>query len=131
MTDHEGVEKKDFNLQDFRKGSPDAFRIFFLQFYAEFFSFADLLLHDKPSAKNVTSAALFLLWAKHADFDSESNIKAFLYSSIRDSSLDYLRHLQANPTARGYAAEAPSTGSLPDGILQEIRDFADSFGTGI
>ncbi len=131
MTDHEGVDKRDFNLQDFREGSPDAFRIFFLQFYAEFVSFADLLLRDRSSAKNLTSAALFLLWAKHADFDSERNIKAFLYSSIRDSCLDYLRRLQENPGARGDIPGISYPNSLPGGILREIRDFTDRLDAGI
>lgn len=127
MANHEGVDKKNFDVQDLRKGSPDAFRIFFLAHYAEFFSFADLLLHDKPSSKKVTSAAFFMLWAKHADFDSEKNIKAFLYNTIRDNCLNYLRHLQNHPGAGEQAPETRSIGSLPDGVLQDILAFADHF----
>jgi DNA-directed RNA polymerase specialized sigma24 family protein len=127
MSDHKGVDKKDFDLQDLRKGSPDAFRLFFLQYYAEFFSFADLLLRDQPSSKNVTSAAFFMLWAKHGDFDGEKNIKAFLYNTIRDNSLDYLRHLQKDPGTKEYAPETRFIGSLPDGVLQDILAFADHF----
>jgi DNA-directed RNA polymerase specialized sigma24 family protein len=128
MTDHEGVGKKVFDLQDLRKGSPDAFRIFFLAYYGEFFSFADLLLRDKPSAKNLTSAAFFMLWSKHEDFDSEKNIKAFLYSTIRDNSLHFLRHLQENPGTKEYAPETRFIGSLPDKVLEEVQTFADLFG---
>jgi DNA-directed RNA polymerase specialized sigma24 family protein len=139
MTEHEGVDKKEFSLPDFRKGSPDAFRIFFLQSYADFFSFATLLLRDRGSAKNVTSAAFFLLWAKHADFDSEKNIKAFLYSSIRDNGLSYLRHLQEGSSqgsqapypgsgTKGYAPDTRFTGSLPEKVLQEVLAYAELFG---
>ena|SRR5579872_4902219 len=128
MTDHEEIGKQNFNLQDLREGSPQAFRIFFLTHFAEFFSFANLLLRDKASCKNVTAAAFFLVWAKHGDFDSEKNIKAFLYTTIRDNCLHYLRHLQENPDAKGYAPEMRFIGSLPEGILREMQAFAEPFG---
>ncbi len=127
MTDHEEIDKQSFNLQDLREGSPQAFRIFFLKYYAEFFSFANLLLRDRSSCKNVTAAAFFLLWAKHRDFDNEKNIKAFLYTTLRDNCLHYLRHLQENPQAKEYAPETRFIGSLPEEILREILAFAEQF----
>ena len=127
MTDHEGIDKQTFNLQDLREGSPQAFRIFFLKYFAEFFSFSQLLLPDKSSCKNVTAGAFFLVWAKRADFDNEKNIKAFLYTTLRDNCLHYLRRLQENPNAREYAPEPRFTGSPPGEILLEILAFAEQF----
>lgn len=131
MTDHEGVDKKEFNLQDLQKGSSDAFRIFFLKFYGEFFSFAHLLLRHKTASRKLTSAAFFMLWAKHQDFDSEKNIRAFLYTFIRDGSLQYLRYFQQNPDSGEYAPGGSFSESLPEGMLQELSAYADNFGTGV
>lgn len=125
MTDQEEIDKESFNLQDLHEGSPQAFRIFFLRYFAEFFSFANLLLRDKASCKNVTAAAFFMVWAKRADFDNEKNIKAFLYTTIRDNCLHYLRHLQEHPGAGEYAPETRFIGSLPEGILREILAFTE------
>lgn len=108
--------------------SPQAFRVFFLNHYAEFLSFSDLLLRDKRSAKNVTVAAFFLLWAKHDDFDNERNVKAFLYTTIRDNCLNYLRYLQEHPYTPEYTAETRFAGSLPAGILQELLVFSEQAG---
>jgi DNA-directed RNA polymerase specialized sigma24 family protein len=128
MTDHEGVNKKGFNLQDFQQGNPEAFKGFFLGSFGEFFSFANLLLRDKTSAKKLTSAAFFILWEKHRDFDSERNIRAFLFTCIRDGSFQYLRHLQQSPGAGEYDPGAIFPGSLPEELRQELLAYADGFG---
>jgi DNA-directed RNA polymerase specialized sigma24 family protein len=128
MTDHDEVAKEVFSVKELRKGSPQAFRIFFIKQYSAFYSFAGLLLADKRSAKNVAAAAFFLLWAKHADFGDEKNIKAFLYITIRDNCLRYLRHLNANPDAGSYAPETRFIKSLPDEILQELLEYTKRFG---
>jgi RNA polymerase sigma-70 factor (ECF subfamily) len=127
MTDHDGVDKKEFNFQDFKKGAPDAFRNFFLQFYGDFFSFSLLLLRDNIPSKRLTAAAFFMLWAKHSDFDSERNIRAFLYTCIRDGSLQYLRHIQQHSGTEEFAPEVPFRGSLPEGMAEELLAFADHF----
>jgi DNA-directed RNA polymerase specialized sigma24 family protein len=128
MTDQEGVEKKEFNLQDLQKGSFDAFRIFFLKFYGDFFSFANLLLPDNISAKKLTSTAFFLLWEKHGDFDKEKNIRAFLYACIRDGTLQYLRHIRQHSGPKEDRPGTPIMGAFPHAVLQELLAFADSVG---
>ena len=125
MTDHEGVDRKELNFQDLKKGSSDVFRIFFLKFYGEFFSFASLLLRSREPAKKLTSAAFFMLWEKHRDFDHERNIRAFLYTCIRDGSLQYLRWLQQNPEPEKYTPGEPAPNLLPGDMMKELLAYAD------
>jgi len=121
MTD---LEEVDFSILHLRKGVPEAFKILFFQYYPEFFSFADMFLQDRLSAKNVTMEALFLLWKKHADFENEKNIKAFLYLTVRNHCLNFIRYLQTNRDGGEYRPSGITAPLLPDAILQDIYHFA-------
>ena len=123
MTDQEEADEQDFSILHLREGDPEAFKILFFQYYPEFFSFAGMLLQDRVSAKNVTMEALFLLWKKHADFSNEKNIKAFLYLTVRNHCMNFIRHLQRQPDAGEYHPAAITSPLLPDPILQDIYHF--------
>jgi DNA-directed RNA polymerase specialized sigma24 family protein len=130
MTDQDEVEEQGFRMEDLRSGSPYAFSDFFLYSFPGFFSFADFLLHDKLSAKNATAGAFFQLWPKLRDFDSPEQIKAFLYTAIRDNCLDYLKYLQVDPLAKAYSPQLQFAASLPPGILQDLLSFTERFEPG-
>ncbi|HEY4064342.1 MAG TPA: sigma factor [Puia sp.] len=123
MTHPEEVDEQDISILYLKQGDPGAFKVLFFQYYPEFFSFADMLLQDRVSAKNVTMEALFLLWKKHADFSSEKNIKAFLYLTVRNHCLNFIRYQQRNPGAGEYHPAGITAPQLPDPILQDIYHF--------
>jgi len=107
-----------------QEGSPEAFRDLFFQYYPTFFSFAHSLVDDKISARNLTMEALSILWLKRADVAGEINNRAFLYSTIRNNALNYLKHLQRMPDAGIYVEEIKMDSFLSGDILQEIQDYA-------
>jgi DNA-directed RNA polymerase specialized sigma24 family protein len=126
MTDQE-EDKQVMLMRELKEGIPEAFRMFFLRSYTDFLDFANALLQDNISAKNVTVEAFFLLWAKHGDFDTEKAIRAFLYTTIRDNCLSYLSHRRDDLGAGRYAAEVRYGASLPGGLIRELLAFADGF----
>jgi DNA-directed RNA polymerase specialized sigma24 family protein len=123
MTNQDEVDEQDFSILHLREGDPEAFKVLFFQYYPEFFSFAGMLLQDRVSAKNVTMEALFLLWKKHADFSNEKNIKAFLYLTVRNHCLNFIRYLQKKPDAGEYRPLSTGAPLLPEAILQDIYHF--------
>jgi len=123
MVNPEDIDEQDISILYLRQGDPEAFKVLFFQYYPEFFSFADMLLQDRVSAKNVTMEALFLLWKKHADFNNEKNIKAFLYLTVRNHCLNFIRYLQKQPDAGEYQPAGITAPLLPDAILQDIYHF--------
>ncbi|MBN9380183.1 MAG: hypothetical protein J0H74_05430 [Chitinophagaceae bacterium] len=106
-----------------QEGSPEAFRALFFQYYPTFFSFAHSLVDDKVSARQLTMEAMSILWLKKADLIGDINNRAFLYSTIRNNALNYLKHLQRAPDAGGYVGEIRMDSFLPKGILREIEDY--------
>jgi DNA-directed RNA polymerase specialized sigma24 family protein len=123
MTDQDEIDEQDFSILHLREGDPEAFKVLFFQYYPEFFSFAGMLLQDRVSAKNVTMEVLFLLWKKHADFSNEKNIKAFLYLTVRNHCLNFIRYLQKHPDAGEYRPLSSTAPLLPETILQDIYHF--------
>jgi DNA-directed RNA polymerase specialized sigma24 family protein len=69
----------------------DAFEVLFFQFYPEFLSFSTLFIQDRTAASRLTLEAFSLLWERHAEFDSEKKIKAFLYLAVRNKCLNYIK----------------------------------------
>lgn len=123
MNDQEGPGI--FNQRAWSEGVPGAFKTFFVHHYPSFFGFAFSLLSDGQSARNVTTEAFFLLWKKRVDFDGEVNCKAFLFNTIRNHSLHYLKYLQQEPGTGGYMADKRGWPSLPPDALVEILAFAE------
>jgi DNA-directed RNA polymerase specialized sigma24 family protein len=115
---------RDLALFYFRKGSPEAFKMLFFEYYPEFFSFSTMLLQHRAVAQKVTMEIFFLLWNRRADFDEGKRIKAFLYLAARNRCL---RQLKAYP---GHQPVAEATkidvipGSLPADILRDVFSFA-------
>src|SRR5258706_16164941 len=106
-----------------QEGSPEAFRDLFFQYYPTFFSFAHSLVDNRTSAQHLTMEALSILWLKRADVLGDVNNKAFLYSTIRNNALNYLKRLQRDPDAGTYFPEKHMDAFLPENILQEIKDY--------
>ena len=125
MTNQEEVGEQDMSILHLKRGDPEAFKVLFFQYYPEFFSFADMLLQDRVSAKSVTMEALFLLWKRHADFDNEKNIKAFLYLTVRNHCLNFIRYVQQNPEAGHYHPAGITASPLPNDVLRDIYHYIE------
>jgi DNA-directed RNA polymerase specialized sigma24 family protein len=128
MTEGEDVEQKDFSVVELQQGGPDAFKVFFFQYYPEFLSFSILFLQDRAAADIITFEAFFLLWDRHAEFDTEKKIKAFLYLTVRNKGLRYMKGLstaaRSGESVRGDGVPAGIPSSLPRDILQDIFAYA-------
>ncbi len=53
--------------------------------------FANRLINDLPEAEDIVADCFVKVWERRKDFQTEENIKAFLYISCRNACLDYLR----------------------------------------
>lgn len=121
------VEEQSFSMQDLRNGSHHAFKSFFVGSYREFFSFANLLLRDATSSRNVVGEAFFMLWKKRADFDNEPDTRAFLYTAVRTHCLNFLQYRQKYPGQEAYVRDAKIAASLPPELLQDLMAFMEKF----
>ena len=97
------MEHPDLNpdiLIDFKKGDPHAFTSFFHIHYRPLCYFAAQLVGNHQDAEDIVKDTYVKLWQKHTDFETAQNIKAFLYISVRNACLNFLRHMQVKESSR-------------------------------
>ncbi|MCS3795986.1 RNA polymerase sigma-70 factor [Niastella sp. OAS944] len=87
------LEKDDW-LTAFNQGNNNAFRLIFESYNRLLFTCAVQLVKDKEQAEDIVSEAFTKLWQRHEVFQTEEHIKAFLFVTTRNASLNYLRHIQ-------------------------------------
>jgi DNA-directed RNA polymerase specialized sigma24 family protein len=117
------VDEQAFSIHGLREGSLQAFKTLFFQHYPEFFSFAYSLLGDKASARSSTTDAFFMLWKKREHFESGKDSKAFLYTTVRNSCLNYLKYRQKYPDTKEYFQEIKMGTTFTDEFLQELLAY--------
>ncbi|HEX9512290.1 MAG TPA: sigma-70 family RNA polymerase sigma factor [Puia sp.] len=87
------LETDDF-IADFLRGDQRAFTAVYNEYYSRIYVFAVKLILDKEEAKDLTIDTFRKLFTKNKDFDNLPNMKAFLYITVRNTCLNYLRYLR-------------------------------------
>jgi RNA polymerase sigma-70 factor (ECF subfamily) len=87
------LEKDDW-LSAFNQGNNNAFRMIFESYNRLLFTCAIQLVKDKEQAEDIVSESFAKLWQRHEVFQTEDHVKAFLFVTTRNASLNYLRHIQ-------------------------------------
>lgn len=81
----------DILLQKIRKGDQSGFKEFYdLQFF-KLYQFAYSFVHSREPAEEIVNDVFLALWQKRAALDTINNIQVYLYVSVKNASLNYLR----------------------------------------
>jgi RNA polymerase sigma-70 factor, ECF subfamily len=78
-------------ILEFQKGSPDAFERVFKLFYPKLVDFARRMIGNSEDAKDIVQIAFIKLFEISDKFEGTNNIQAFLYTAIKNRSLNFLR----------------------------------------
>lgn len=95
-----------FSMDALRRGDKAAFNDLFSEFYPALCYFAEKILKDRFAAEEVVQGVMLKVWEKQADFDVFPALKAFLYISTRNASLNYLEKLQRQRKHETVSSEA-------------------------
>lgn len=91
-------------MNEFRRGDTAAFLRVFHQYNRPLLHFAQGIITSKEVAEECVSDCFVKLWQLRANFETESKIKAFLYISVKNACLNYIK----SPHARQqFQPEAP------------------------
>lgn len=72
-------------------GDEAAFKAVYLAHFRPLCFFADTLLQDREAAEDVVQDVLYKVWQHRADFKITGNFRSFLFTSVKNASLNYLR----------------------------------------
>lgn len=104
-----------FLIAEFKRGKPRAFEIVFNKHYGALCYFAYEFIGDRDAAEDIVADVYIKLWTRREDFDHFKAIKAFLYVSVRNACLNFLR--------RGRMVDAHNKNLEPDLLLEEQNDY--------
>ena len=75
----------------FQQGNETAFKQVRKMFYATILTFARQLTNEIKEGKKIADNSFIKLEKTHVQFDTMNNIRAFLYITTKNNSLDYLK----------------------------------------
>jgi RNA polymerase sigma-70 factor (ECF subfamily) len=101
-----------------QKGVPDALHSLVLHFHNPLCLFADRLLKDRAVAEDIVEESFIKLWHKRADFETVQNIKAFLYITVRNASLNHLKQAKRESLSKKQLAYL--SGEKEEFVLNEM-----------
>jgi RNA polymerase sigma-70 factor (family 1) len=108
-------------LTGFQNGNERAFQRVLNHFYPALYNFTKKLTGDREEAKDITLHAFQKLFERCKLFETEINIKAFLYITARNRSLDFLNAQKRKQDAQKGMAQEMSN----DILLQYEYDIMD------
>ncbi len=87
----EGEENDRILLKRIEERDEAAFKIFFERYYVRLSAFAYRFIGDETDSSTIVSDLLLTLWTYPESFRSIYSLSAYLYKSVRNRCVDYLR----------------------------------------
>jgi RNA polymerase sigma-70 factor (family 1) len=81
----------DILLQKIQNGDQNGFKEFYHKQFFKLYQFAYSFLHSKEPSEEVTNDVFLALWQKRAKIDMIENINVYLYVSVKNACLNFLR----------------------------------------
>lgn len=85
------MDKSDHLMEGFRAGDEVAFRQIMTEYLHALTFHVYKICKHKEAAEEIVSDTFSKLWERRESFQTETNIKAFLYIAARNATLDYIR----------------------------------------
>ncbi|NWJ50522.1 MAG: RNA polymerase sigma-70 factor [Bacteroidetes bacterium] len=79
---------------EFKEGSTEALNRIYLLYFRSLCFFANRIIDDQLEAEDIVAESFIKLWHKHNDFETLTNIKAFLFITTKNSCLNYVKKME-------------------------------------
>ncbi|HVW96816.1 MAG TPA: RNA polymerase sigma-70 factor [Mucilaginibacter sp.] len=99
-------------------GDRIAFKNLFKQYYAAFCFFAERLTNSPDDAEDIVEDVFYKLWQRNDWFESEQHFKAFMYRSIKNACLDFVKLNERRERRNNFFTE--EQGYKQESYLNEI-----------
>lgn len=104
---------------DFKNGEKTDLENLFYLHYPAFAAFAGRYIPDPFVCEDIVQNVFISFWEKHKNFQNLLAVKAFFYTSIRNSCLDHLKHTQVKQKYQEFKKTTPEeAGSFLDEIIK-------------
>lgn len=76
------------------QGNEQAFTLFYKVYAERFFYYCTRFISNDDEAKNIVDEKFTAVWEKRANFNTVSDLRAYMYVALRNACYDYLKHTQ-------------------------------------
>lgn len=83
------------------------YRILYQEYYSSLVCFSMNYISSLEMAEDIVQETFTKLWKNNHQFDAINALKTFLYTSVRNAALDYLKHLKVEEKYRLYYKNTP------------------------
>ncbi|MCS3798818.1 RNA polymerase sigma-70 factor [Niastella sp. OAS944] len=101
-----------------KNGDPEALQTLLKHYYSALCLFAERLVGNSAAAEDIVGESFVKLWKKRTDFENHQNLKAFMYITIRNACLNYIK--QAKRDSLSKKQHAYLTGEKEEFVLNEM-----------
>ena len=113
MSQSNPYEDESLLLRSFRAGDGNAFKAIYDMHYRPLHHFSKRYVKDPEQAEDIIADAFIVLWQKRAEFQTLKGLTAFLYTIIRNASLNHIKNTRRRTEASNgeltYLFEEPGT----------------------
>ena len=86
------MTNNEISIEQINKLDAAAFRLLYKNYYKALVCYAITIVGDSESAEDIVQELFSTIWEKKMLFRSLASFRAYLYNSVRNASLDYLKH---------------------------------------
>lgn len=83
-----------YSIEKLVKKDPMAFRAFHQEHVRLYCQFGLRFIDDMEAVRDIVQEAFIAMWERITTFREEAHVKAFLYATIRNKAINYLRDRQ-------------------------------------
>jgi RNA polymerase sigma-70 factor (ECF subfamily) len=78
-------------LEKIHSGDTNAFSFLFRKYYGPLYQFAGRFVKDTQAAENIVQDVFVKLWINRKNWHIKSSLKSYLYTAVKNHSLNYLK----------------------------------------
>ena len=82
----------DKTVIEFQKGNKESFKILFDKLYPAMCLFATKFIKSYENAEDISQEVFIELWNRRTKFNTFEQVKAFLYLSVKNKCLNFIKH---------------------------------------
>lgn len=106
-----------------------SFETLFKSNFKRLFAYAFTILHDDSHAEEIVQNVFYKIWEKKGKIDIETSITAYLYRSVYNDCLNYLKHKKVKAAYvlhTSWAQKGESDSATSKVQLSELREKLDA-----
>lgn len=111
--------KINFTIEQFNRGNPLVYRKIFNEYYPSIRSFAYSVTRDDQLSEDLVQDAFMKLWERREQFSTTEVIKSYLYTTVKNAFLNYVRKEQIHDKHKQRIKELSDTQFFIDNVLEE------------